>query len=652
MKREKAKIDPYNNKEQKIEINELLVVEYSLVSWVENFSLMTAGYRDQLDPKDIANPEVAFNIITIAILGEAKARVFKRKLKDNEQAHVHIGGETRPHTQEFICILSRIYSAHNIKVHLRKSVTTTPLWYSSFGIFYNSYQSGDNITASHSQFFKGGWKPMDSCGKQLLAEEEELIAEVKNIVKNRQTIKLAPWQPNENISYDFNIDEPYIKYQKSIVLKKSQDDILKAVKKGFRCSVCPVGGSMKKTTERLFQLFGIEIGENSVIQYFYGEEDQKYHGIGGEYGPDPSKPQVYRNIGAQEILLDNKANVVFIWDPDGDRFNIVTIASANRAKYYSDLGLEVEIIPDSDKCIVYFTPNQIYLMLVSYRIDVLKSANLIDAYSWFVTTSISTSRSINEIALFYKLPVAKVPVGFKYMGTFAEWLENRLDINEPFITPDGEKVKIGKNPRAIIMCEESGGAILGSSELLMNKTGTKGLIALREKDGMQLALITLSLASSLYNSNRSFADYYCGLIEKYKIKNKYFKRADVRLYDESLKGENLRKAKSIGIVKRDQTIKYFQGLAEQSSNGRPQEDICNEINSKLPNGEKHLPVKEIEKICSIGEDGGGKGTLMEFQTFWCIIRASGTDALLRYYFEGQDKSEIEAYQRSIVNIRI
>ncbi|MBI5207945.1 MAG: hypothetical protein HY934_09155 [Candidatus Firestonebacteria bacterium] len=646
---EKIEINPYDNKWQKIELIQSLIETYSLENWAKNFYLMTAGYRDQLDPKDIANPEVAFNLLTIAILGEAKARVFKRKFANNEQAHVHIGGETRPHTQEFICILSRIYIAHNIKVHLRSQVRTTPIWYSSFGVFYNNFQSGDNLTASHSPFFKGGWKPMDSMGKQLLAEEKEIISEVKNIVKNRTTINLAPWQPNENILYDFNIDIPYVQYQKSIILEKSQNDIKQAIKKGFHCSICTVGGSMKATTERIFDLFGITTGKDGVVQYFYGEEDSEYHKIGQtdkeNFGPDPGKREVYRYVGAQEILLNNKANVVFIWDPDGDRLNIVTVASADRAKYYNELGLEVELIQGNDKCIVYFTPNQIYLMLTSYRIDVLKSDHLLNAYDWFVTYSVSTSRSIGELATLFNIPVTQVRVGFKYMGTLAEWLETRSSATEHFITPTGEKKYIGKNPRALIMCEESGGAVFGGTELLMNKNKTKGLIALREKDGMQFGLLTFSLAAFLYNSKQTFADYYCNLIEKYNIKYKFFTRCDVRLYDESLTGIDLQKAKSLGIAKRDQTMEYFIGLAKQAETGMSLENMRNELNKKVSKGDDLLPI--VKRLLFVGD-----GTLLEFETFWCLIRPSGTDALIRYYFEGQDKKEMETYQRTITNIQI
>ena len=101
-------INPQENTWEQIKVTEELISLYSLEKWAQKFSLMTAGYRDQLDPDDAANPNVAINIVTFAILGEAKARVFKRKCDKKDNLHVHVGGETRPHTQDFISILSLI----------------------------------------------------------------------------------------------------------------------------------------------------------------------------------------------------------------------------------------------------------------------------------------------------------------------------------------------------------------------------------------------------------------------------------------------------------------------------------------------------------------------------------------------------------------
>lgn len=650
------KINPHGDSSDKIEITDKLIENYSLKEWARSFTLMTAGYRDQLNPNDPFDPRVAFNIVTVAILGEAKARVLKRHFKKEKTIHLHIGGETRPHTQDFISILARVYAAHNFKVHLRARVRTTPVWYSSYGIFYEEFQSGENLTASHSPFFKGGWKPMDSDGKQLLTEEEEIIGEVKNIVESRNTIYLAPWSSSGNILHDFDVDEPYVRYLESIVGSQSIDKIKQAGEKGFRCSICPLGGSMKATSERLFHLLDIPTGQGGIIQYFLGEEDSQYHKIGvidgDNFGVDPTKEEIYKNIGAQQLLLSKKANVVFIWDPDGDRFNIVTSARTDQINQAEALGLKVDkgTPPGSDISIVYFSANQIFLMLSAYRIALLKAFNLLNEYDWFISCSISTSYSLEELAIHENIPIALVRVGFKYNGTLAEAIEKSTNVAEHYVTLTATKDFPGKRPRAIIMCEESGGASFGSKSLLMNKSGTRGLLALREKDGIQTGLLTLALAASLYNSNLSFLDYYNEIISKYNIKYKYFVREDRILYKESLIGAEREIAKKEGENQRDGTVEFFKGLAKKFINSKNSlNEIGNEINARLPKGYKKLPYPK--NILLIGEEYL-HGVRIEFDTFLCIVRASGTDALLRYYFDGEDQEEIKEYKESFINLQI
>ena len=51
-----------------VKLGEDLVRDFHLDRWADEFSLMTAGYRDRLDPDDPVNPEAPFNALTVAIL--------------------------------------------------------------------------------------------------------------------------------------------------------------------------------------------------------------------------------------------------------------------------------------------------------------------------------------------------------------------------------------------------------------------------------------------------------------------------------------------------------------------------------------------------------------------------------------------------------
>lgn len=643
------KIDPFGKNHDHLQLSDELVSQYSLQKWAKSFSLMTAGYRDQLDPDDFSNPKVPFNIVTVAICAEAKARVFKRTLAKEATGHVHLGGETRPHTAEFIAAMARIYVSNGLTVHLNEQSRTTPIWYTSFGTFYNNYHFADNLTASHSPFFKGGWKPVDSMGKQLLEQEQDIIDEVRIIISNRDTINFAPYLLGGNILSDFNVDSAYLNYLESMLTQEALDSIKMAAANGYRVVACPVGGSMQATTKRLFSALGIGTGIGQTVEYIFGEENLRHHSIGDteeqNFGPDPGKWQIYKSIGAQQILLSKKANAVFLWDPDGDRFNIVTIAPVSIAKRAIELGLEVEQFLDLDYCIVYFSPNQIFLMLIAYRISVLKSQGLLEKYDWFIASSITTSRSLNELAAKENIPVAQVRVGFKYMGAFSDWLENQNGDNIVYVDPVGNSTNLGNKPRALIMCEESGGAMFGSFELLSNIDQSKAIIALREKDGMQFAMMTFALGAQLFNSDQSLAENYCMLIEKNAIKHKFFKRIDIRLYDESLSGDWCEAAKQEGILLRDRTMQFFESLATQLDSGTDVKDIRQKLDKSIDGGNFNFPP--IYKIRHIGD-----GCYFEFDHLWFVIRASGTDAVLRYYVEGEDEDEMSHFIDAVICLKI
>ncbi len=621
--------------QKEIQITEELIKRENLKDWASSFELGTAGYRAQMDPEDAENNQVAFNALKMAIIAEAKACVYDEMFKDeNITIEHHVGGEVRPHTQDFIKLVARIYAAHGHMVHLRSKIKTTPIWYSSFGVFYKEYTDGENFTASHSPNFKGGWKPMDGDGKQLLKEAVLIVNKVKEIIKAGYIIKLAE-ENTPLITEDFDVTKIYADYLKTIISGDSIECIKKAGKKGFIAYASTIGGSMAKTSKAIFDHLGISYGEGGVVRYLHEEEDPAYHGIGilnGEnHGVDPGKWQIYKNIGAGELLKTvPPGSFLFIWDPDGDRYNIVTTAPKHMKEKALDAGLEVDdYTPERD--LVYFKPNQIYFMLASFKIEEIKASGLMDRYDWTVMETYPTSRSIGEIAVKNGLKLVQVPVGFKYFGDMVNNIEKQLeekDGKEDVIvkTVTGEEINLGKNPRVLIMAEESGGAAMGGPDYIVSKNGRKKSLAIKEKDGMQIAAVTLGLAAKLYLEGKSFAEFYDEIIEKYDITFRYYDRMDVTLYDENLPPGELKEAKKRGLEKRDRTVTFFKSLT-----GKKPEEVRNILNSRSKGFDFPLP----EKI-----QWAGDGTLMDFSDFWWEIRASGTDAVLRYYIEGRDKKKI------------
>jgi phosphomannomutase len=188
----------------------------------------------------------------------------------------------------------------------------------------------------------------------------------------------------------------------------------------------------------------------------------------------------------------------------------------------------------------------------------------------------------------------------------------------------GKKVSLGFKPRVLIMAEESGGAAMGGLAWSVSKTGRRQSLAMKEKDGMQLALMNLSIMAGLYLDKSSFAQLYMDKIREYDIRFRYYDRIDKKLFEESLRGEDRERAQAIGNKAKEYMVETFKCLV-----GKTTELVRSELQT-LAGGAVAIP--EIKRIFWAGD-----GTYIDFGSFWFELRASGTDAVLRFYIEGKDK---------------
>lgn len=637
--------------EDTIKIDNELIQKESLEAWSKSFKLGTAGYRDVLNPDDSQDATVPFNRVKVALIAEARARVLKRELGESGLV-LHVGGEVRFHTREFVDLVSRIYAGHGIRVRRRPQEKTAPIWYSSFGIFYEGASGGENFTASHSQFFKGGWKPMDEEGKQLMEMGSLIAEELLEVCKSGTEIVLAP-ADSELIADDFDVTDTYTEYLKSLVKEECFSSIKEAGNNGFKVFFATLGGSMAGTSSEIFEKLGIEVGDDKVVNLLYSEEDAFYHNIGivdgVNHGVDPGKSQIFKNIGAQNILANRQANVVFIWDPDGDRFNMVTMAPESIASQASEMGLEVEPLPgDSKNVCVYFKPSQIYFMLSAWLLEGLKKSGELDKYDWLLLETFPTSRSIAELGEKFGVKVFFTPVGFKHFGRAVTEIEEALfgpEEDDEITIEDvlGQEHDLGSAPRILLMAEESGGAAIGGTEFIKSRNGEKSSMIMKEKDGMQVGFTSLALAAELFNRKSCFASYYMETIEKHEIRNRFYLREDVTLYDEGIKDrEEREKAKAEGFEKRDKVVSFFKDLADRVRNGSIG---AGEISGILNEKQSFVEFGVLSNIYWTGD-----GTYLEFPDFWFGVRASGTDAVLRYYMEGKDRYFLKKLSRAMMSI--
>jgi phosphomannomutase len=630
--------------------------KHGLFRWVDEFKLGTAGYRDTINMTDFFSTDAPFNAHTIMIMGEAMARVYDRK----NCRSIHLGGEVRRYTPEIIELLSRIFASHGITVHLHGEKETTPIWASSFGVFYNELDGGANVTASHSQNFKQGFKPMDEKGMQLLDMADEIREEVRQIGKEVKegtfSVSLTA-KTSSNIKEDFRYIEAYAEYLKDVVPDEAFHLMLEAQKAGMKVGVSTVGGSMHENSVPIFEHLGVKTGSDGMIRYMHWEKRDDFHRVGeidGEnYGCDPTKQLIYRNIGIKEKLLTGKIDFGFIWDSDGDRYNLITLADALIADQAEQAGLEVEVTRNGDHCVVYFKPNQIYFLDTALKLEMMAKSGELFKYDWVIGTTYPTSRSIGELANVFNRKYAaefdkhetsirafKTPVGFKYFGNMVKDMEDQLKRGDEVVINDatGAKVSFGSNPRILIMAEESGGATMGSSNWMFSKAGRRRSLALKEKDAMQIALINLGIMSKLYLNKGSFAELYIEKVEEYDIQYRYYARIDKKLFDESLTGDAREKAKAIGNEAKKYMVEAFRSLTRRQSVEEAREDL-----QKLVGDEVTIP--KFNRVFWAGD-----GTYIDFGSFWFELRASGTDAVLRFYIEGKEKEVLHAVNNAFVDL--
>jgi phosphomannomutase len=231
-------------------------------------------------------------------------------------------------------------------------------------------------------------------------------------------------------------------------------------------------------------------------------------------------------------------------------------------------------------------------------------------------------------------------VGFKYFGNMVREIEAQLHTGKEviFTSSTGKEISLGKKTRILIMAEESGGATFGSSEWILSKTGRKRSLALKEKDAMQIALINLGVMAQLYGEERSFAQLYIDKIEQYDIQFRYYDRIDKKLFDESLTGEARDKAKSVGNGAKEYMVNVFRALTEKQSLSEAQKAL----GQLMGEGAVVPKIKELF--------WAGDGTYLDFGGFWFELRASGTDAVLRFYIEGKEKAQLDAVNKAFVAI--
>jgi len=174
---------------------------------------------------------------------------------------------------------------------------------------------------------------------------------------------------------------------------------------------------------------------------------------------------------------------------------------------------------------------------------------------------------------------------------------------------------------------------------MRSRNGQRTSLAAKEKDAMQIGVMALCLAARLHNTGGSFAASYLELLERYKTRYRFYERRDITLFDESLQGEARAAARDAGNARKEATVAFFESLEELVP-----EDAAARLLARLPEGTA-LPT--IERVFHAGD-----GTFIAFDSLWFELRASGTDAVLRFYMEGCDRSLVAQLNEAMSLVRV
>jgi phosphomannomutase len=303
---------------------------------------------------------------------------------------------------------------------------------------------------------------------------------------------------------------------------------------------------------------------------------------------------------------------------------------------------------DETRCLVYYNPNQIYFMLLAYRLELLAEAGGLDEADWLLLETYPTSRSLAELARWYGLPVFFTPVGFKHFGQSLRLLEEQMKNGEEQLQLTDSRGKLHKfrGPlNILLMAEESGGAAWGGSQPMTSRSGANRMLALKEKDAFQVGVTAMALAAELKLSGSSFARFYLDRLDKYRIHYHHYQRRDVTLFDESLKGPARETARTEGNRRKESAVRFFRNLADRVFEGELNPgQVTRILQERCGTSFVFPPVQEIF--------WAGDGTFIQFEGMWWQLRASGTDAVLRYYAEGDEKMAVRVLNDAMLRLDV
>lgn len=591
-----------------------------------------------------------------------------------------VGGEVRSNTPRFTDLMSRIYAAHGLPVLLTedphcKDSSNIYLW--SFLVFALGLSGGDYFTSSHGAPQKQSDKILAPDGAQFLPDKyarivDHLFAILEEIESGAGfTINLAARDDKNlirRLSYSrlARLYGNYLRTGPASPLALSK--IKKAIHQGLRLTLDFFGGSGYKSLHAIFR--ELEIEGVFADGYLRTEEDPFFHNIGFRVARkkdgsglevvhdsvDASVPTVVESCNYDEILKDAPVGrMVFNVDPDADRFVVGQVLPKEEAAALDALGI-AHIKVGTERIFAILSPNQFFLLLAENDRQVaIEDGTWKDSNPFDIHTYVS-ALAWDEWADHHRIPVVRVPVGFKEIAAIVRQVEEQMAEAEggkiTVRAEAGQEIRLGARPKLHHAGEESGGKIGGPTQPIPNVLGQQ-MIAVREKSSGEACVSAVSLAAELFlnggadNAEGMYLHHMLARVFKEgNVKNPMESRGDIVHYNEAIfDPAELAAAKKKGIAERVVFNAYFEELARGLRDGDSTLDqVRATLSEAIPGLTDLWAALESITLWSDGlqfwfVEGNSKGVRD------MCIRPSGTDAKTKIYFDGTDKaSMIEVFE--------
>ncbi|MBS2040371.1 hypothetical protein JST97_35615 [bacterium] len=593
-----------------------------------------------------------------------------------------VGGEVRSNTPQYVGLMGRIYAARGLHVfvtsdHGFRDTSTIFMW--SFLTYLLGMSGGDYFTSSHGAPQKQSDKILAPDGAQYLPPlyariVDHLYQILDEIEKDGYLIKLAALDDPHlhfNLTYS-RMAKLYANYlRQGPASAGAVATIQKAIQSNLRLQLDFFGGAGYRTIYPVLEELGIAGAfEGGLLRT---EEDPFFHNIGfrvakkkgsEEYevvhdSVDASLPVVVKSAGYDKLLADAPdGQMIFNVDPDSDRFVVGQLVPASQKPLLDKLGITwLEV---GSRLFALYSPNQFFLLLAENDRVVAVHEGTWQKYSNFDVHTYVSALAWDEWAEHHKIPVVRVPVGFKEIAAIIRQVEAGVASGGPIQVKNelGEIIPIGPNPKLHHAGEESGGKIGGPSHPIYNMLG-ESVLGMREKSSGEACVSAVSLAARLWleaeksgNPEHYYLhNYLQQVFQDNQISNPMESRGDIVHYNEAIfDPEELAKAKKLGIQERVQFNAFFTEPVERHlAGGMSLSELADMLAQAMPGMAQEW--KRLEKV-DRWSDGlqfwfakGGKMRDL-------CLRPSGTDAKTKVYMDGTDKHYLqEIFEKNFKNFR-